>query len=38
MAKSPILSKIQILGYIAVSLFGIVIVLQLLLAARYLAN
>ena len=36
MAESPILSKIQILGYIAVSLFGIVMVLQLLLAVGIL--
>ena len=36
MDKSSTLSKIQILGYIAVSLFGIVMVLQLLMAAGVL--
>ena len=36
MAKTTKLSKINILGYIAVSLFGIVMVVQLLLAAGIL--
>ncbi len=36
MPESKTLSKINVLGYIAVSLFGIVMVLQLLLAAGVL--